>query len=208
MRQIKRISFLIYSCLLLAAGFYGHKKYMELFYPGSQLLNKTIDIKEEEAAYVAASPAKIAFDAELVTISYDASTQETSRFVETMPDKYVGMNREEFISCIGSEAEAPSLLERRKGLFAIEVQSFSSQRVVIQKSYREQSVAGSFFLALRENRVVVYEADLNTVYMQTAIDARFLPQTVRDELVRGLSIDGREKLEEFLAAYSQELPAE
>lgn len=209
MRQIKRISFLIYSCLLVAAGFYGHMKYVELFYPGSLRQSAAQYQKEElRSAPVAATSAKITFDTELVTLCYDASTQETVQSAEAMPEKYVGMEREDFVRCMQSEAEAPALSERKKGLYAIEVQSFSAQRVVIQRSYREQSVAEAFFLALRRNMVVVYEEDKNTVYMQTAIDGRSLPPTVRDELMRGMTIDGNEKLEEFLAQYSSALPAE
>lgn len=204
MRQIKRISFLIYSCLLLAAGFYSHMKYVELFYPGSLRPNAALYPEEEtESAAVAAVPAKITFDTELVTLCYDASTQETVRLVETMPAKYVGMEREDFVRCMQNEAEAPVLSERKKGLFSIEVQSFSTQRIVIMKSYREQAVAASFFLALRENMVVVYEEDNGTVYMQTFIDARTLPPTVRNELMRGIRADSVKKLEEFLEMYGQ-----
>lgn len=209
MRQIKRISFLIYSCLLVAAGFYGHMKYVELFYPGSLRSDTALHPEEEvPSAAVTAMAAEITFDTELVILCYDASTQETVRSVEAMPEKYVGMEREAFVRCMQSEAEAPALAERKKGLYAIEVQSFSVQRVVIQRSYRTLAVAESFFAALRGNMVVVYEEDRSTVYMQTAIDARNLPPMVRDELMRGMRIDGNEKLEEFLEKYSRALPAE
>lgn len=207
MRQIKRISFLIYSCLLLAAGFYGHIKYVELFYPGSLRMEGTLYEREENSTVQAAAAAvQITFDTELVILTCDLSNGETQQSKERMPAKYVGLDREDFVRCMEDEVEAPALSERKKGLVFIEVESFSSQRVVIKKSYRKQAVTDSFYLALYDNRVVVYEADESTVYMQTFIDGRTLPQPVRDELVYGMVVEGNEKLEEFLEEYGQ-MPA-
>lgn len=205
MRQIKRISFLIYSCLLLAAGFYGHIKYVELFYPGSRRVDGTASGGREESSTVqtAAASSRITFDTELVILSRDLSSGESVQSEEKVPAKYVGLDREEFVHCMEDEAAAPALSERKKGLVSIEVQSFSPQRIVVLKSYRKQDVTASFYLALRDNMVVVFESDKSTVYMQTFIDGRTLPQPVRDELVYGMRMDGNEKLEAFLEAYGQ-----
>lgn len=204
MRQIKRISFLIYSCLLLAAGFYGHMKYMELFYPGIRHAAGTLYPEEEkETVQAAAAPLVITFDTALVTVSQDLTGGEAAQQEEQVPAKYVGLTREEFLRCMEDEVASPALAERKKGLVSIEVQSFSPQRIVIRKSYRKQDAADSFYLALYDDRVVVYEEDKSTVYMQTAIDARELPSPIRDELVRGMALDGREKLDSFLEQYGQ-----
>lgn len=202
MRQIKRISFLIYSCLLLAAGFYGHMKYMELFYPGVWHADERLYAAEEkEAVQAAAAPAVITFDTELVTVSQDLSGREAAQQEERVPAKYVGLTREEFLRCMEDEMASPALTERKKGLVSIEVQSFSPQRIVIRRSYRKQDAADSFYLALYDDRVVVYEEDRSTVYLQTAIDARELPSPIRDELVRGMVLDSRERLDSFLEQY-------
>lgn len=204
MRQIKRIGFLIYSCLLLAAGFYGHIRYLELFYPGSRNADQAAYGGEESSTVqAAAAPWRITFDTELVTVSQDLSSGESVQSREKVPAKYVGLDREEFVHCMEDEAAAPALSERKKGLVSIEVQSFSPQRIVVLKAYRKQDVPASFYLALRDNLVVVFESDKSTVYMQTFIDGRTLPQPVRDELVHGMRLEGNERLEAFLEAYGQ-----
>lgn len=58
MRHLKRISFFIYTCLIFAAGFYGHIRVSEFFYPGRQpvrqieIQEQTEDIEEPEAVAV------------------------------------------------------------------------------------------------------------------------------------------------------------
>lgn len=209
MRQIKRISFFLYSCLVFAGGFYAHIKWGEFFYPqtfGQKNTAYVGELKEEDVSAVVSSPDRITFQTKLVTVTYQVSTQETRRQEEAMPEKYVGMGREDFVRCMEDEAAAPSLLERKKGLFAVEVQSFSPAQVVVKKSYRSQDIARSFYLALLDNRVVVYEADKSTVYMQTFIDGRKLPQELRDSILRGWEVEDHVKLEAFLEEYT-DLPA-
>lgn len=204
MRQIKRISFLVYSCLLLAAGFYGHIKYVELFYPGSRRMDgMAYEREEDRTVQAAAASVQISFDTEFVVVSCDLSDGQTRQSEERMPAKYVGLGREDFVRCMENEAAAPTLSERQKGLISIEVESFSTSRVVVRRFYRKQDVAASFYLALYDNRVVIYEADQRTVYMKTFIDGRTLPQPVRDELVRGMVVEGNERLEAFLEEYGQ-----
>lgn len=205
MRQIKRISFLIYSCLLLAAGFYGHIKYVEWFYPGSLHMEEVSFRKGDETAQAAAAPAKITADTELVILELNLTSGETTQINEKVPAKYVGLDRAAFVRCMEDEAAACALSERRKGLISIEVQSFSPQRIVIQKSYRkqEEADAASFYLVLQDNMVVIYEADRSTLYMKTFIDGRTLPQPIRDELVYGMVMEGVSGLEAFVAQYSQ-----
>ncbi len=209
MRRIKRISFFLYSCLVFAAGFYAHIKWGEFFYPQtSGQKNAAYAGKPEEGdvSVVVSSPDRITFQTKLVTLSYQVSTQETQRQEEAMPEKYIGMGREDFVHCMEDETAAPSLLERKKGLFAAEVQSFSTAQVVVKKSYRSQNINRSFYLALLDNRVVVYEADQNTVYLRTFIDGRNLPQELRDKILRGWTLEDNAELEAFLEEYT-ELPA-
>lgn len=205
MRQIKRISFFIYSCLLLAAGFYAHIRYEEFLYPQyvresqkSQVGREAYDSAQE----VTATPTQISFDAELVTIIENLSSKRREEQKEMVPAKYVGMDRETFLRCMEDEVLAPTLSERKLGLVSIEVQSFSPQRVVILKSYKNQDVAASFYVGFSENMVVIYEEDKSSVYMRTSIDGRLLPVGIRDEISHGKVIDSREALEAFLEEYN------
>lgn len=202
MRQIKRISFFIYSCLLLAAGFYAHMKYEAFFFPQDRPKVRVEQEAHDSAQEVAVQPAQLSFDAELVTIRENLSTKKREEQKEMIPAKYVGMDRETFLRCMEDEVAAPALSERKMGLFSIEVQSFSPQRVVILKSYKNQDVAASFYVGFSENMVVVYEEDRSSIYMRTSIDGRMLPVEIRDEISYGKKIDSREALEVFLEEYN------
>lgn len=202
MRQIKRISFFIYSCLLFGAGFYAHIRYEAFLYP--HYLQERTDSRETQSHVreVTAMPTQISFDAELVTISEDLSTKKREEQKETVPAKYVGMDRETFLRCMEDEVAAPALAERKQGLVSIEVQSFSPQRIVILKSYRNHQVADSFYAAFSENLVIIYEEDKRSVYMRTGIDGRMLPDPVRNEISYGKEIESRQELEAFLEEYN------
>lgn len=203
MRQIKRIGFLIYSCLLLGAGFYGHIKFQDWFYPGRQPDAAAMsDGGDTEALPALAGAGRITCDTVLVTKNHDLATGEETEAASKAAEKYIGMNREEFIRCIADESAALSLQEREEGLSSVEVLSFSEERIVLKKYYRKPRQAEEFYLALVKNRVIVYEEDRATVYMQTAIDGRELPQKLRDEILRGKELSGKADLEKFLVSYS------
>lgn len=204
MRQIKRISFLIYSCMLLAAGFYGHMKFQDWFYPGKHPDTATQSNSggDEEALQALKGTGRITCDTILVTKNHDLVSGEETETDGKAAEKYIGMNREEFVRCIADETAAPSLQEREEGLFSAEVLSFSEERIVLEKYYRKPLLAEDFYLALINNMVFVYEEDRATVYMQTSIDGRELPSKLRDEILRGKEISGKADLEKFLESYS------
>lgn len=205
MRQLKRISFFIYSCLLLGTGFYGHIKYMEFFYPGNGAASVREAPKEaEHAAAASALPDRITRDTVFVIQSCDLVTGETAQREERAAERYVGMEREEFVRCMQNEGEAPQLEERQKGLGSVEVLSFSAERIVIKKTYhRSEKQAEAFWLFFRDNLVVVYEEDKSTVYMRTVVDGRGLPTALRDEISYGKMVASRLELEQFLDSYSK-----
>lgn len=204
MRQIKRIGFLFYSCLLLAAGFYGHIKYQEWFYPGQQtnaeLSSDNADA--ENALEASAASGRITCDTLLVVHNYDLQTREETETAGKVAEKYIGMNREEFLKCIADESGAPTLQERRAGLSGMEVISFSENRIVLKKYYQKPQKTEKFYLALAENKVIVYEEDQSTIYMRTSIDGRKLPQELRNEILRGKELPGKADLENFLVSYA------
>lgn len=206
MRQLKRISFLLYSCLLLGMGFYGHIRYLEFFYPGNRSQKETAGIlsAQEDVSEASVRPAQITRDTLFIIQSYDLGTGEMSREEERAQERYVGMEREEFVRCIEDMETAPLLKERQSGLSSVEVLSFSPERVIIKKTYQKgEKQADFFWLFYRDNRVVVYREDKSSVYMQTVVDGRTLPAGVRDEITYGKVIASRQELEQFLEAYSQ-----
>ena len=67
-----------------------------------------------------------------------------------------------------------------------------------QKEDREEY----YYLAIQENKVVVYRADGMTVYMETDIPAQDLPADVLQELIQKRVVNTEEDLYDFLESYS------
>ncbi len=209
MRFVKRISlFFIMPMGMYALGFYSHIKLQEEFYPG-----KYAQIEKEEKNAVASESQQIiptALEEEQV-ISADTQyiieevdlKKDTS--VETkwkVPDKYIGMNRQQLIKEMELYQQSPSLQDQELGFVSAEVVSFSRKRVVVRKSYIFKEVSTSFYLVNEKNYVVVYCDDLRTVYMNTNITLDSLPDILKQEIIQNKYIASEEELYNFLESYS------
>ncbi len=209
MKFVKRISlFFILPMGMYAFGFYSHMKLQEEFYPGKFARTES----EERNAAASESPQIIpaAIEEEQV-ISADTQyiieevdlKKDTS--VETkwrVPDKYIGMNRQQFIKEMELYQQSPSLKDQELGFVSAEVVSFSQRRVVVRKSYIFKEVCTSFYLVNEKNYVVVYCDDLRTVYMNTNITLDSLPDTLKQEIIQNKYIATEEELYNFLESYS------
>ena len=67
---------------------------------------------------------------------------------------------------------------------------------------KEPSVEHGFFVAVYQNRMIVYLDDKETVYEYTNIDTRELPLELRSKLSDGFYIKTEEELYHFLESYS------
>lgn len=62
--------------------------------------------------------------------------------------------------------------------------------------------ATKFFVAVYQNRIIVYLEDKKTVYEYTNIDTKELPLELRAKLSDGFFLSGEEELYHFLESYS------
>ena len=178
MKFVKRISlFFIIPMGMYSLGFYTHMKLEEEFYPGK---TRTVEIEERGSA-VSKEPQVIPTVREEEPV-ISANTQyiieevdlKRNTSVETkwkVPDKYIGMNRQQFVKEMELYQQSPSLTDQELGFVSVEVAAFSKERVVVRKSYIFKEVSTSFYLVNEKNFVVVYCDDLKTVYMNTNISA-------------------------------------
>ena len=120
-----------------------------------------------------------------------------------MPEKYIGMDREQFLHYMQDGQEDMTLREREAGLSFREVESFSADRVVVTKGYRQETASAqeSYRLLLIGNRVVICGED-GSVLQRTDIDGRTLPWEVRSEILNGDKKVSRKELEIFLVTYA------
>ena len=119
-----------------------------------------------------------------------------------LPDKYVGMNREQFLTAMAVYEASPPLTELERGFVGLEVLSFSRERVVVQMNYRYIQPSDSFYLAAYDNQVVVYLEDKETVYIETEISLYSLPDDVQQQIIQMLWMENEEALYNFLETYS------
>ena len=225
MRRMKRISLFFYSCALFGAGVYGHIKYLDFFYPGlwyaapgetaaqygsggnaaaqygSYGETSVQSDGGEEAAAVSSGGQRVTPDTRLVVRIRDMDSGGEREEELPMPEKYVGMDREQFVRFIQDDPQAATLREREAGLEFLEVEAFSQERVVVTKGYRQEAEQGLFFLILEENKVAVCRED-GSVWQRTDIDGRKLPGEVRNSLLTGKKLISRAELENFLVTYA------
>ena len=100
--------------------------------------------------------------------------------------------------------KSPSLNEMQKGFQGSEIRSFSGSRVELCKFYQEKPEEEEefYYLAVRDNMVVVYRADGKTIYMETDIPAPELPAEILMDLLQIRTVNTQEDLYDFLESYS------
>lgn len=208
MKFVKRISlFFILPAFLFVSGFLTNMAIEKFFYPGDmkseagqaeQVKTEKEKVKEELA--VSAPDAQImTADTEYIVVNYDMISGESTKQEETAPDKYIGLSREKLEEEIREYGESPSLTDLEKGFSHIELLSFSTDQVVVQKSYEK---ADGFYLVNEDNYVVVYDKDLKYLYMNTGILTEELPQALQQEIIQMKYIESEEELYHFLESYS------
>lgn len=63
-------------------------------------------------------------------------------------------------------------------------------------------IAYNYCAKIDNGRVSIYDAKLQTIYMETAIEVRFLSEEIRKELETGIYFKTEEELFDFLESYS------
>lgn len=152
---------------------------------------------------------EVLFTAETLCVDTEYVLEETDvlyhTVVETiwrLPDKYVGMNRDQFLQAMDVYEAFPPLSELERGFVGLEVLSFSRERVVVQMNYKYVQPSSSFYLAAYDNKVIVYLEDKRTVYIETEIELDSLPYEIQENIIEMMWIENEEKLYDFLENYS------
>lgn len=141
-------------------------------------------------------------DTELVVEEYDLTQNVSTVQRKTLPDRYVGMNREEFLQQMEKYQESPPLYEKEKGFAGMELQSFSRERVVLEKFYQKSEREEGYYLAFMDSKIVVLKEDKKTVYFTTDISSQMLPEELRQQIMQLLYVENEKELFDFLESYS------
>lgn len=209
MKFVKRISlFFIIPMGMYALGFYSHMKLQEEFYPGKfqteEVEQKNVRISEQPQVIPTSIGEEqvICADTQYVIEEVDLKKDTSVETKWKVPDRYIGMDRQQFVREMDLYQQAPSLKDQELGFVSAEVVSFSRERVVVRKNYIFQELCSSFYLVNEKNYVVVYCDDLKTVYMSTNIPLDSLPEEWQQEIIQNKYIATEEELYNFLESYS------
>lgn len=224
--------FVLYPLVMLGVGFFLGVQTMHFFYPGEQqkevqelpvrqpyfveeetaketkanqepvlseekTYEKSVKIKE-----VSSAGETLSADTKYVLEEMDLLQDSSVETVGKLPHKYIGMNREQFLDAMADYEAFPPLVEMERGFVSLEVLSFSRERVVVRMNYQYIQPSNSFYLAVRDNEVVVYLEDMETVYINTGIAMETLPEELQQEIMQMLWVESEESLYDFLETYS------
>ncbi|MCM1192368.1 MAG: hypothetical protein NC123_13425 [Butyrivibrio sp.] len=162
------------------------------------------ELSEEADFYVEAASASETLNVETKYVLEERDIYRDT-VVETtwrLPDKYVGMNREQFLEAMEEYEAFPPLSEMQRGFVSLDVLSFSRERVVVQMNYRVVLPTDSFYLAVYDNKVVVLLEDRETVYIETDIKLEKLPEEEQEQIINMMFIEDEAGLYDFLEAHS------
>lgn len=221
MKVVKSISlFFVVPCILIGLGIYIGIVFNDFFYPGEskQQQSRTDRLFQQEAEYptvdgndaileeaVLSSVEEevvLNADTEYVLEEYDTRRGTLVESSWSVPAKYLGMNREEFIEAMELYAAAPPLSEQERGFIGLEVRAFSSGKVIVRMNYAYVEPTKSFYLRVENNSIVVYCDDNATVYMYTDIKAETLPEYIQTQVIMGMFMEDEAALYHFLETYS------
>lgn len=209
MKIVKGISlFLIYPCLMFGLGVCTGFFLDSFFYPGEpgggHAQAEFGKQEEAEAGEVLTSAGEELLTSltEYVLEEYDIGRDTLAESTWKLPAKYVGMDRETFLSCMELYTLSPPLSELERGFVNAEVRSFSKSRVVVRMNYDYVKPTESFYLRVEDNLVVVYCDDEETLYLNTDIYAQNLPEHVYHALILGMYVEDEAALYHFLETYS------
>lgn len=232
MKFVKGISlFFIYPVFMLVLGFYAGVRFTDRYglpfhqpeetaeAPGTEERGQYLpegessapmgngtdfERAEEDAAYLEAASASetLSVETKYVLEERDIYRDTVVETTWSLPDKYVGMNREQFLEAMEEYEAFPPLSEQQRGFVSLEVLSFSRERVVVQMNYRVVLPTDSFYLAVYDNKVVVLLDDRETVYIETGIDLEDLPEEQQEQIMNMMLIEDEARLYDFLEANS------
>ncbi|MCH5269829.1 MAG: hypothetical protein J1E83_03690 [Lachnospiraceae bacterium] len=206
MKFVKGISlFFLYPCMMLCAGIYLGVEVERYFYPGRQevLQERKVEESLPQIEQVAVEEEEIlTTDTEYVLEEYDTKRGTVIETVTKVPEKYLGMDREDFVQSMDLYARTPPLSELERGFIGLEVMSFSRSRVVIRMNYLYIEPSKGFYLKVENNNIVVYCDDEKTIYMYTTISALELPDHLKSRIVEGIFMEDEAELYSFLETYS------
>ncbi len=216
MKFVKRISlFFVIPMGILCIGILCGMLVSGYFYPGETNVKQqeiaavpqnspVLEEPEEEKSVSVEAMDRLVLNSETVYVLEETDVTDGTVVESTLklPDKYIGMSREEFLSSMEVYELSPPLKEQEKGFIGLEVLSFSPEKVVVQMNYALAEAMKDYYILVEDHYLVVYLGDKKTLYMYTEIKLEELPQNIQQQVIDGMYMENEERLFSFLESYS------
>lgn len=163
---------------------------------------ESVIILEEDSIPVTTKGDVITADTEYLILEKDIDTGEIMLKQSNIPEKYIGLNREQLLEQLNDYQANPPLSELENGFVSLELVSFSPLQLEVQMNYHYIEPVGIFYIMSYDNKVVVMLEDKKTVFLSTEISMKELPEEVQQDIMRGLFIPNEECLYDFLETYT------
>lgn len=159
-------------------------------------------IIQDEVHPVSANDDMITADTTYMILEKNMNTGNISKNLYQIPDKYIGLTREQLLEQLEDLEANPPLTELERGFVSLELISFSPIQVEIQMNYQEMKSTGIFYIMVYDHKLLVMNEDKKTVFLATEIPVSALPAEVQQDVMRGLFIPNELELYDFLENYT------
>ncbi len=134
--------------------------------------------------------------------TYDVKTGVTNEEVLPTPSYLIGLNREEVIQYLSDYMQDLPLNEFQKGLISFEVTRFSTDNIVLKKTYNEDKAENKYYLKEQNGFIVAYYGDQKTVFDYTGLSVENLSEFEQQQLKEGIFVKDLDELYALLENYS------
>lgn len=206
MKVLKSIGlYFVYPLFTFILGIFTHIGYLNYFYPNKYLPQKESYFLEDTTYEVSNIQKPITTcDTKYIIVEL-YKNDNTQKEIETkIPEKYMGMTRENLEEALIEYRQNPTLEDLEKGFINIQLDNFSSREVRISKTYNliPPKETSGYYLMVMDGKIVVMEEDKKTIYLTTDIYAEALSDSLKQELILGKFIYDIEELYGFLESYT------
>lgn len=197
------VSFLALSsifALLYYAGYYYATTYMKsdnlITKEDAASMNPGINKStEEDASEVGAgTEPTVTSKTGYVEESYNSDTGELTKTEKNIPVDLIGLNRNQVIDYLTTFKEKST----DKSLVNIQLVSFSEESVVIRKTVCNIDELYSYFVISEYNIIKIYNANRDTLFIDTGIDISHFEEEYKEELQEGFYIETIHDLYNYL----------
>ena len=134
--------------------------------------------------------------------TYDVETGTTNEEVLPTPSYLIGLTREDVIQYLKDYMQDLPLNEFQKGLVSFEVMSFSTDNIVLKKTYDADKVEYKYYLKEQNGYIVAYYGDQKTVFDYTGVSIENLSAFEQQQLQEGIAVRNLDELYALLENYS------